>query len=295
MPDDAADARLAEVRPALLRWYRGSPRPLAWRITRDPWAILVSEIMLQQTQAARVEPLWLGFLERFPSPRACAEGSVGEVLQRWQGLGYNRRAVRLHDAARTIVDAHGGRVPDDLARLLSLPGVGDYTARAVLAFAFDRDAAPVDTNVARVLSRAVAGAPTSPRELQDLADEAVPPGEAGDWSQALMDLGAGVCRARSPRCAICPLAGVCAWRGDPSVPDPAATGAARVRKQAPFAGSDRQHRGRLVDALRAGPLPSVALTAAAGLPDEARVRALVEGLVRDGLAEWDEDRLRLPV
>jgi A/G-specific adenine glycosylase len=291
--DDPA-ARLAAIHPALLAWYRAGARPLAWRATRDPWRILVSEIMLQQTQAARVEPLWTAFCERFPTPRACAEAPLAEVLTRWRGLGYNRRAVNLHRTAQAIVEAHGGRVPDDLDELRALPGIGDYTARAVLAFAHGADAGPVDTNIARVLTRAVVGESLGRAALQRLADDAVPPGDGHDWSQALMDLGARVCTARAVRCADCPIAHGCAWRGDAATPDPAGGGAARVRPQAPFRGSDRYHRGRLVDALRDGPIPAAAVPLAADTPDGARAEALVAGLVADGLAEWSQGSLRLP-
>src|SRR5690606_3110323 len=213
------------------------------------------------------------------------------VLRQWRGLGYNRRALALQRAARAIVDDHGGRVPDDLAALRALPGVGDYTARAVLAFAFGRDAAPVDTNVARVLSRAVAGAPLSRREAQQVADRVLPPGRAAAWTSAVMDLGATVCTARRADCRRCPLAARCAWHrhGDPA-DDPAARGALRPRPQAPFADSDRAYRGRLVDALRQGRLTRAQLPAAAGLDDPGRLEAVVASLVRDGLAAWDRER-----
>lgn len=292
VPTDDRDRR-RDLAAALLRWYRDGARPLAWRDTDDPWHILVSEIMLQQTQAARVEPVWLAFCGRFPTPAACAEAPPAEVLTRWRGLGYNRRAVNLHRAAGVMVAEHGGGVPETLDGLRSLPGVGSYTARAVLAFAFGHDAAPVDTNVARVISRSVAGTPLGPAALQRLADDLVPSAEGCDWSQALMDLGARICTARSPGCSACPVASSCLWRGDPAVPDPAAGGAGRTR-QTPFAGSDRYHRGQLVDALRGGPVMAEAVAGAAALDDAARAVAIVEGLVRDGLAEWWEGHLRLP-
>jgi A/G-specific adenine glycosylase len=265
---------------ALLPWFDATARPLAWRRTRDPWLVLLSEVLAQQTQAARAEAAWTAFAERFPTPAAMAEAPLSEVLLRWRGLGYNRRAVNLHRTACVLVERHGGRVPEELSALRDLPGVGPYTARAVRAFAFGADDAPVDTNVARVLSRAVAGAPLRGRALQASADGLVPTRRGREWSAALMDLGATICTARSPRCDACPIAPGCVWQ-DVGGPDPWAS--ARVRPPAPFAGSDRQHRGRLVDALRSGGLPWSAVPEAAGLPSGARLDAIVAGLVADGL------------
>lgn len=267
---------------------------LAWRRTRDPYRILVSEVMLQQTQAARVEPLYEAFVRRFPTVDALAAASAAEVVTAWRGLGYNRRAVNLRRAAEAVVQRHGGAVPSDFQALVALPGVGGYTARALRAFAFGQDAAPVDTNVARVVARAVAGAPLTRRDAQSLADRMVPPGRAAVWSHAVMDLGAGHCLARSPRCATCPVAAACAWRRAGAGPDPAARVAGRARVQGRFAGSDRFHRGRVVDALRAGPVGSADLPTVAGLADPGRLAALVAGLVADGLAEWCGDTLSLP-
>jgi A/G-specific adenine glycosylase len=287
--------RLAEVRAAVLAWYHPEDRPLPWRRTSDPYAVLVSEIMLQQTQAARVEPLYRAFLQRFPTVVALAAASAGDVVRAWQGLGYNRRAVALHRAAQAIVQHHGGRVPADLPALRALPGIGDYTARAVLAFAYGADAAPVDTNIARVLSRAVSGRPLGRAALQALADECLPPGRGADWSAAVMDLGAGVCTARVARCDACPLAGRCAWQREGGA-DPAAASGVRPRSQASFAQSDRYHRGRLVDSLRSAhvPVPRAALPAAAQLDDAERLQRIVQGLVDDGLAAWTPRGLCLP-
>lgn len=285
--------RIRRLQRGLLAWYRMSARPLAWRQTTDPYRILVSEIMLQQTQAARVEPLWHDFCARFPDVGTLAAAPLGEVLTMWRGLGYNRRAVNLHRAAQIVVAEHGGMIPADLDALRALPGVGQYTARAVLAFAFGQDAAPVDVNVARVLARAVSGAPLSPAAAQRLADEVLPAGEGHAWGQALMDLGARVCTARSPRCEACPAASVCAWRasgGD----DPAARSSGRTRPQPAFAGSDRYHRGRLVDALRHGDVASEDAAAAADLADTGRLAAITDRLIADGLVEWSQGSLRLP-
>ena len=279
---------------ALLAWYDRERRGLAWRDTTDPYEILVSEVMLQQTQVVRVEPAYRAFLNRFPTVAALAAAPLADVLRLWRGLGYNRRAVHLHRAAQGIMTRHGGRIPDDLDALKSLPGVGDYTARAVLAFAFDRPVAPVDTNVARVLSRAVAGRSLARRAVQELADELVPYGRPRDWSQALMDLGARACASRAPRCENCPIRASCAWRLAPGSPDPAARTAGSPRPQGRFAGSDRFHRGRIVDALRAGPVDVADLAQAAGLArDPDRTARLLDRLVADGLVQRRGDLLRL--
>lgn len=281
------------MRRALLTWYGRTARDFPWRCTRDPYAVLVSEIMLQQTQASRVVAAYESFLARFPDVDALADASPAEVLTAWRGLGYNRRALALQAAARAVVERHGGVVPDDYDALRALPGVGDYTARAVLAFAYDRDVAPVDTNIARVLSRTVAEAPLGRAALQRLADSLVPRGRGRDWSLALMDLGATVCTARSPKCGACPVRRQCAWRGA-DAPDPATQGAARPRPQPRFAGSDRYHRGRIVEALRAGSVPRAHLGRSAELPDGARLEAILAGLLADGLVEEDGGSLRLP-
>jgi A/G-specific adenine glycosylase len=296
------------LRSVVLDWFERAGRDLPWRRSRDPWAILVSEVMLAQTQVARVIPKWESFLARWPDPEACARASVGDVITAWAGLGYNRRAVFLHRAAGIIADRHSGRVPADLPELLALPGVGAYTARAVLAFAFERPVGVVDTNAARVLARAVAGRRLDDQEAQQLADRLVPPGRAWPWNQAMLDLGAGTCTARRPACDRCPLgpppvgrAGstLCAWarRGGP---DPARYSAGTSRPQPAFVGSDRQGRGRLIAALavRRGPgtIPLQAIPSVAGWPaDPVRAALVARGLIEDGLAVADPDGgLRLP-
>lgn len=292
-----ADDRRDRLRDLLSAWYASEARPLPWRATRDPYAVLVSEVMLQQTQAARVEPRWHAFLARFPTVFALAAAPLADVLVEWEGLGYNRRARNLQLAARAVVAEHDGVVPDDLDALRALPGIGEYTARAVLAFAFGRPVAPVDVNVTRVLARAVAGDPLGAGAGQALADQlAIAAGSAGTggtWSHALMDLGARVCVARSPRCGDCPISTVCAWRRGGGE-DPAAASAVRSRPQGRFVGSDRWHRGRLMDALRTGVVDQAELPAAAQLEDPRRLAVLVGGLVSDGLAEWEGESLRLP-
>jgi A/G-specific adenine glycosylase len=274
------------IGPALLAWSDGTRRALPWRATRDPWAILVSELMLQQTQVSRVIPIWTAFMARFSVPATCAAADAGEVIERWAGLGYNRRALNLHRSAVVICARHGGVVPGELAALLALPGVGRYTARAVLAFAFERDVGVVDTNAARVLARAVAGRTLRPLEVQALADANVVPGRGWAYNQAILDLGAGVCTARRPACGHCPLQAVCAWRQQPQGhPDPATGSAGTSGRQSVFAGSDRQGRGRLISALRLGPLSATGLAQAAGWPDdEVRTARAVASLVADGLA-----------
>ena len=288
---------MAALRRAVLRWGGAHRRDLPWRSTREPWPILVSEVMLQQTQVSRVEPHYRRFVARFPTVRSCAGARLGDVLAVWQGLGYNRRAANLHRAASAMVAHHGGRVPDDLDALQALPGVGSYTARAVLSLAFGRDVGAVDTNVARLLARAVAGRPLSRSESQRLADELVPAGRSWEFNQTLFDLGARYCTGARPDCGTCPLHRSCRWAaaGHPQ-PDPALRTAGTSRPQAAFAGSDRQGRGRLVTALIAGPVPVSRLASTAGWPgDHERARAVAGRLVADGLAGWDGDHLALPV
>jgi A/G-specific adenine glycosylase len=251
--------------------------------------------MLQQTQVARVVPRYHEFLDVFPTPTACAAAPIADVVHHWAGLGYNRRAINLHRAAVCVVDDHGGRVPDQLDALLALPGIGPYTARAVLVFAFERDEAIVDTNVARVLAR-WSGRPLGGREVQQLADRAVPRGRAWEWNQGLLDLGATVCTKRAPRCSACPAWDVCSWRGIDG-PDPSVGSAGVPRGQSRFEGSDRQGRGRLVDALRAhGSIDRRQLAVAAGWPDDVdRAHRIADSLVTDGLAEWSPNgALRFP-
>ena len=263
----------------LLGWGLPRLRDLPWRHTRDPWAVLVSEVMLQQTQVPRVLPKWLAFMEAFPTPEECAASPLGDVLRMWQGLGYPRRARNLHATAGAVTAAGG--FPSTLDGLLALPGVGQYTARAVLAFAFEADAAVVDTNIARVYAR-VAGRRLTAREVQALADEALVPGESWAWNQSLMDLGAVLCRPTAPACGECPLRNACAWRGSDTDPDPAVGSAGVSGRQARFEGSDRQARGRLMKALTVGSVRAADLPAVIGR-SAGEAERLVAGLVADGL------------
>jgi A/G-specific adenine glycosylase len=287
---------LADVRAGVLDWFARTGRDLPWRRTRDPYRILVAEVLAQQTQAARAAAAYPRFLERFPTVAELAGASPAEVLRAWQGLGYNRRALALRATAQAVV-ARGGW-PDSVAGLAELPGVGPYTARAVACFALGQDVAPVDTNVARVLVRSLAGADPAgigPAARQGLADAALPEGRAWEWASALMDLGAAHCRPR-PRCDGCPLAARCRWLAlGPAAPPP------RPRAQAPFAGSDRRWRGAAVRALAAEPdgLDAEALATAVGADAAGRppgwYPALLERLQAEGLlARGPDGRLHLP-
>jgi A/G-specific adenine glycosylase len=250
--------------------------------------------MLQQTQVPRVLTRWDPFLDEFPDAATCARAAPGDVVRAWAGLGYNRRALNLHRCATAVTEQHGGVLPDDLDALLALPGIGPYTARAVLAFAYERDIGLVDTNAGRFLARAAAGRALAPREAQALADDLVPPGGGWSWGQAVFDLGALVCTRRSPACERCPIVGSCRWAqaGWPA-PDPVAGSAGISSPQSTFEGSDRQGRGRLVDALRSGPVPVTEVSGLTGWDDE-RAARVAAGLVRDGLAVLDGAVYRLP-
>ncbi len=275
--------------PLVLAWGLPRLRDLPWRRTRDPWAVLVSEVMLQQTQVARVLDRWVRFLTVFPTVEECASASLGDVLREWQGLGYPRRARNLHAAARIVVD--GGGFPRELDGLLRLPGVGQYTARALLAFAFEVDAAVVDTNIARVYAR-VSGERLTPKRVQAIADEAAPIGASWSWNQCLMDLGAVLCRPTSPDCAACPVVNVCAWAGGPG-PDPAVGSSGVSGRQPRFVGSDREARGRLMKAMADGPVERRSV-AAIMQRDESTAQRLVGDLIADRLCERTGENLRLP-
>ncbi len=272
--------------PAVVEWAKENLRDLPWRRSRDPWAVLVAEMMLQQTQVARVVDRHERFLRRFPHATSCAAAQPAEVLREWEGLGYNRRALMLHRAAVEITARHGGSVPRSLEALLALPGIGPYTARAVRAFAFEEVAAPVDTNIGRVLARQV-GLTLGSRDAQSLADSLVPVDDVWLYNQGAMELGAVVCKKRAPACGDCPAADGCAWRG--SGPDPAAVS----RPQSRFEGSDRQLRGRLIDTLRRAPVPVDAVATAISCGEEERRERVVAGLVADGLVEIEDGVARL--
>lgn len=280
----------------LLAWGERALRDMPWRRTRDPWAILVAELMLQQTQVSRVVDRYQQFLAQFPTPEACAAAPVAAVLRAWEGLGYNRRALHLHRAATLTLERHDGVLPDNLDDLLALPGVGPYTARAVLVFAHERHHGVVDTNAARFLARAVAGARLSAKQAQQLADAQVPEGESWAFNQAVLDLGATICTKRAPNCGVCPISSACAWHQEGCAGgDPAHGSAGTTTPQSRFDGSDRQGRGRLVQALRQGPIGADTVAAVAGWPDDAtRAQRVADGLVAEGLAVYDAGQMRLP-
>jgi A/G-specific adenine glycosylase len=287
---DSIAARVAD-------WYADAARDLPWRAPGvGAWPVLVSEVMLQQTPVRRVLPVWTAWLDRWPTPAALAADSPGEAVRLWGKLGYPRRALRLHACAVELATRFGGEVPADVEALHSLPGIGAYTARAVAAFAYGRRQPVVDTNVRRVVARAVtgqgeAGPPSTARDLAAVTGLLpAEPARAARFSVALMELGALVCTARTPNCAQCPLIDRCAWQraGAPPYAGP------RVRPQR-FAGTDRQVRGLLLDVLRAadGPVPRRALDVV--WHDGAQRERALDGLVADGLLDpLPDGRFALP-
>jgi A/G-specific adenine glycosylase len=295
------------MRAAMLAWYDTEGRTLAFRETRDPYAILVSEAMAQQTQAPRAAEAWRGFLAAFPTFAALAAASPATVLRAWRGLGYNRRALALRQTAIRVMAEHGGQLPRDVAQLERLPGIGPYTARAVAALAFGLPVGAVDTNVRRVLGRSVAaGASLSARELQAIADGAVPVDRPGHWTHALMDVGAVFCRPRQPRCEACPAATWCQTAANPTaLSGPTAAGASgpaarRSREAAaPFVASSRWLRGRILDRLRdAADGAWVELGDEIGRHDRMAIDVALAALQREGLVELvasEPPRARLPL
>ncbi|GAA0579892.1 A/G-specific adenine glycosylase [Kribbella sandramycini] len=281
----------------VLQWYDANARVLPWRDpAASPWAVMVSEFMLQQTPVARVLPAYERWLERWPTPADLAAEPPGEAVRAWDRLGYPRRALRLHAAAQAIVERHGGEVPSDHADLLALPGVGTYTAAAIASFAFGQRHAVVDTNVRRVLARALTGVaqPTiSPTAAdQRLAVAALPADEptAARWAVASMELGALICTARTPRCADCPIRRQCAWvlAGSPPYDGP-------PRRGQTYEGTDRQARGRLLAVLRASTTPVPKPQLDATWPDAPQRERALDGLVADGLVEpLPHNHYRLP-
>ncbi|GAA3793657.1 adenine glycosylase [Cellulomonas soli] len=290
-PDRAPDRAPAGAPPGplvgrVLDWFDVHARDLPWRAPdRTPWGVLVSEVMLQQTPVVRVVPAWHAWMARWPEPVDLADASTADVLRAWDRLGYPRRALRLQACAQAVVDRHGGRVPGTEDELLALPGVGAYTAAAVVAFAFGGRSVVLDTNVRRVLARAVDGealpSPTPTVAERARAEALVPqdPATAARWAAASMELGALVCTARSPRCEECPVLEACAWQRAGRPDD---RHAARRRSQ-PWAGTDRQVRGRVMALLREalGPVPSEAVEAV--WPQAGQLSRCVDGLIADGL------------
>ena len=280
-------ADLASMQSAVLDWYADHGRDLAFRHTSDPWAILVSEVMAQQTQAARAAEAWTRFMATYPTPASMASASAADVIRAWRGLGYNRRALTLHRAARAIVDDHAGVVPDSLDALVALPGIGPYTARAVLAIAFNRPVAALDVNVRRVLGRAFGLDDVAAKARQSAADALVPDGVADDWTHALMDVGAAFCRPREPRCEVCPLRAWCPVAGNVAGPE--------VRRPAPrFESTTRWLRGRILDALRDAPDNAwVRFDSSIGSHSPAAVASALAALDSEGMIALDGDQARL--
>ncbi|WP_350347089.1 A/G-specific adenine glycosylase [Agromyces sp. G08B096] len=289
--------RRDELARRVVAWFADAARPLPWRAADvSPWAVLVSEFMLQQTQVARVVPRWEAWIARWPTPAALAAEPPAEAVRAWDRLGYPRRALWLHQAAVELVERHGGEVPRDVEALLALQGIGPYTARAVAAFAFGERHPVVDTNTRRVIARsvegrAIAGAPSAARDLAAMA-ELLPtdPVAARAFNAGAMELGATVCTARAPRCDVCPIADLCAWR---AAGFPAPEGVS-PRRQARFEGSDRQVRGLVLRELRAGHHPVSRDALAEVWPDAGQLDRAIASLVADGLAVVDPDGYALP-
>jgi A/G-specific adenine glycosylase len=292
------------LRDAILAWYDASGRTLPFRASKDPYAVLVSEVMAQQTQISRVADAWKAFMAAFPTIRALAAASPADVLRAWRGMGYNRRALNLWRAARVIVEQHDGRLPSDVAALERLPGIGPYTARAVAAIAFGAAVGAVDTNVRRVLGRAVGGGDgaLTANALQALADATVPADRPADWTHALMDVGATFCRPVRPRCGACPARPWCRYaaskralgESDGSAPKPRGRATAVA-----FADSSRWLRGRILDRLReAGDAGWATFGHAIGVHELEAVDVALTTLAEEGLLELDPRdprRARLPV
>jgi A/G-specific adenine glycosylase len=272
----------------LVAWYAEAARDLPWRNAgATPWAVLVSEVMLQQTPVNRVLPVYAEWLARWPTPAALAQAARGDAVRAWGRLGYPRRAIRLHAAAAAIVSRHSGTVPSEYGELRALPGVGDYTAGAVAAFAFRQRHVVLDTNVRRVLARAVSGLAAPSASSSTAAERhaalALLP-DAGDRaaavSVALMELGALICRARTPACSGCPVADRCAWRaaGYPT--------SLRLARRSPgYEGTDRQARGAVLEVLRSEPGPVRAVALQSAWDDGVQLDRALDGLVADGLVE----------
>jgi A/G-specific adenine glycosylase len=285
-----------EAGQAIVDWYASAARDLPWRRTGiDAWAVLVSEVMLQQTPVARVEPVWRDWMERWPTPAALAAVAPADVIRAWGKLGYPRRALRLREAAGAILERHGGVVPEDVEALEALPGVGTYTARAVACFGYGQPQPVVDTNVRRVVARLLHGRAEAGNaraaDLTDIAELTPPePERATRFSVAAMELGALVCVAGAPRCGVCPVRERCAWRlaGSPAHDGPAR----RVQK---FAGTDRQVRGKLLDVLRAAHEPVDAAALEPAWDDAVQRSRCLDSLLTDGLIEQTDDgRFTLP-
>jgi len=308
-----------QVQNTLLAWYDTEQRPLPWRSTDDPYAILVSEVMLQQTQVDRVLPKYAQFLAAFPTLAALADASTADVITVWAPLGYNRRAVSLQSIARQVIAEYAGRIPDTIDELLKLKGIGRYTAGAIACFAYKKQVATVDTNIRRVLHRIFLGLEHPEPKANDaqmliLAEQVLPEQQAYNWNQALMDMGATVCTSANPQCISCPLQITCQAYKDMSQHSlfPSGTVLRQFRKVAekkpgyqaqPFTNSNRYFRGRIIDLLRTLPTPDTRISLLELGPqikptftpeDLPWLQKIVNGLLRDGLLDVTEDGVRLP-
>jgi A/G-specific adenine glycosylase len=309
---------LEDVHHRLLTWYAAAQRELPWRATDDPYAILVSEMMLQQTQVERVLPKFQQFLATFPALTALAAAPTADVISAWVPLGYNMRAVRLQSIARQVIAEYDGCIPDSIEELLKLKGIGRYTAGAIACFAYRKQVATVDTNIRRVLHRIFLGLEYPAPRLNDsqlltLAEQVLPPGEAYNWNQALMDLGATICSSNNPQCTRCPVQESCkafAELGQYSL-FPAGDIFPQLRKVAekkaryqtrPFTSTNRYFRGRIVDLLRTVPAGQRMTLDALGpkikpgfcADDLPWLQKIVAGLAKDGLLDYADDGVRLP-
>jgi A/G-specific adenine glycosylase len=314
----SATEQIAQVHSKLLHWYITEQRDLPWRSTNDPYAILVSEIMLQQTQVDRVLPKYQQFLETFPTLADLAAASTAQVISSWIPLGYNMRAVRLQSIARQVIAEYGGCIPNTIEELLKLKGVGRYTAGAIASFAYKKQVATVDTNIYRVLHRIFMGLEHPEPRLNNhqmlvLAEQVLPGGKAYNWNQALMDLGATICTSSNPQCMRCPLQEVCKAYTEMSRYSlfPSGTVLRQLRKVAekkgtyqaqPFTSTNRYFRGRIIDHLRSLPagqrIPLTTLgpkiKPAFCDDDLSWLQQLVDRLAVDGLVDYAEEGVRLP-
>ncbi len=309
---------VAQVQLSLLKWYAHEQRDLPWRMTNDPYEILVSEVMLQQTQVDRVLPKYKQFLSAFPTLADLANAPTAEVISVWVPLGYNRRAISLQSIARQVIAEYEGHIPESIDELLKLKGIGRYTAGAIACFAYHKHVATVDTNIRRVLHRIFLGLEQPDQKVNDnqmllLAEQVLPEGQAYNWNQSLMDLGATICTSNDTRCGICPLQQSCQAYAEMSQYSLFPSGAVlrQMRKVAekksgyqtqPFTSSNRYFRGRIVDFLRSAPanqrmpLEVVGAQIKPGFSDDdnAWLQQIINGLVKDGLLDATEDGVRLP-
>lgn len=312
--EDNPPAKITAVRAGLLAWWHANRRDLPWRKTRDPYRIMVSEVMLQQTQVDRVIPYYHRWFDVFPTVSDLAAAPTAEVIRLWAGLGYNRRAVNMQRTAQAVVQ-RGGEFPTTIKDLVKLPGIGPYTAGAIACFAFEQDVPFIDTNMRRVLHRLLLGVEipkpiASDKEITLLAAQILPPGDGWNWNQGLIEFGALQCTARKPLCIVCPLQSECNAYPDIQTAIAESTKTARGRRQVPFEQTNRYFRGRIVDALRDHEGEGLTISdlglllrPAFAEEDVPWLLEIVQGLERDGLAAIAEDaapydvsetRVRLP-